>query len=235
MPAMLARRLVPVMAGHGTLLAPRTSMRGAIAARRLDGAGRGPYPGSPRNGRSGRCTWPVGSLAGAAQRKRDTARGIRASMDCPTTTEPGVGCPAPSLLKTDTRGTRSSGRNDACAIGGPARASVAGRVRHGALGVSRIAPARVDRRKTALPIALYLATIATAPSPARRRRACGAGRRDASRAGQHRRRSRSRRRGSRASRAAARGRPTSPRGRCWTSATPADEPNQIIDPPKPTA
>ncbi len=120
MPAMLARRLVPVMAGHANMLAPRLNEGRYREASRWCGSGA--VSGQPAQ-RALCCMWPVGSLAGAAQRKRDTARGVRASMDCPTTTEPGVGCPAPSLLKTDTRGTRSSGRNGACAIRGPARAS----------------------------------------------------------------------------------------------------------------
>jgi hypothetical protein len=110
---------IPVRSSCRTMRLPRLN-EGRQLKQRLGWCEPGVVSGQPCQGRSARCG-QLGHSLEPRSGKPDTARGVRASMDCPTTTEPGVGCPAPSLLKTDTRGTRSSGRNGACASGWPAQ------------------------------------------------------------------------------------------------------------------
>jgi hypothetical protein len=118
-------RPAPIPAGlqARTMLAPRLNEgRHRDASRWCEP---GVVSGLPCQGRSARCG-QLGSSLEPRSGKLDTTRGVRASMDCPVTSEPGIRRPAPSVfLRADTRIAGTSGRNGACARGWPAGTAAA--------------------------------------------------------------------------------------------------------------
>jgi hypothetical protein len=101
-----------------TMLAPRLNEgRHREASRWCEP---GVVSGQPCQGRSARCG-QVGHSLEPRGGNPNTTRGVRASMDCPITSEPGMDAPLPRFYETDTRSAGTSGRNGACAIGGPAQ------------------------------------------------------------------------------------------------------------------